>query len=130
MSGDILKNMKKPSQRKKVLVVAAAVIALLIIMLCGYLITRTVVPERSVASFCSFRKTHLYDFNKNDYSELTRLYNELEKVSPEDIRPEVAAIYNRYHDISSNPSNTSTVGLSLTEEVAAVSKYTDNNCTK
>lgn len=130
MSGDILKIMKKPSQRKKILVVVAAAVALLIIMLSGYLITRTVVPERSIANFCTFRKAHHYDFNKSDYAELTRLYGELEKISPDDIRPEVKAIYNRYHELSSNSSNTSTVGLSLTEEVAAVGKYTDNNCSK
>jgi len=122
--------MKKPSQRKKVLVVAAAIVALLIIMLGGYIITRTVVPERSVANFCTFRKAHHYDFNKSDYAELARLYGELEKISPNDIHPEVKAIYDRYYELSSNPSNTSTVGLSLTEEVAAVGKYTDSNCTK
>lgn len=124
--GAILESMKNMSKREKATIVVSVLIALILVAL----LWLATIPKRSVANFCTFHKMHEYDFNKTDYEKLTNLYANLEKVSPEEIRPEVKAIYDRYHEISSDSANTSTIGLSLIDEASAVSKYTVQNCKK
>jgi hypothetical protein len=120
--------MKKLSKRTALIIVI--LVAILLVSYLGFTITRILVPERSAVSFCTYSKVHDRDFNSPDYAKLADLYAGLERVSPDEIRPDVAKMQKRYAEISSDPTNTGTVGLSLLEPAGAISEYTSKNCAK
>ena len=130
---------KQDSKKRAVTIGAVVVIAVLVV----FLIAQTAAPGRSVASYCQVfkeEKTRLAKlpgdtwpsgvFNDalSDAGEFANSFSELEKVAPDEIRPDVATLQSIYKKIHDDPSQAIGASLSGASAESSVKKWTTDHC--
>jgi hypothetical protein len=116
------------------LVIAVAVVIILI---------QFMKPERSVASYCKVYKEEdaklanskgetysvaVFSHQSSNPADFASAFNRLEKVSPDEIQPDVKTLHQVFQKISDDPSQATSASLSGLGAEDAVKKWTSDNC--
>jgi hypothetical protein len=119
--------------------VTAAISVAVIALLVGYFTQ----PVRSVESYCKVYKEQndklsnatgrtygvtVFTHSSNRASDFINAFAELEKVSPDSIRPDVKTLREIFQTIDSNPAQTSSAQLSGMGAESSVKTWTNSNC--
>ena len=117
-----------------------AVLALVIVV--GVVLTLSK-PERSVASYCKVYKEEkarvaklpgdtypslLFDHPLSDAGEFVTSLDRLEKVAPNDIRPDVHTLKPLYQKLQYDPSQLTSVSFAAEPVDKSASEWTKQNC--
>lgn len=129
----------KKTNRRLVAVGAVILVIVLIILLIAQLGT----PKRSVAAYCQTykdEKTRLaalpgdtwpsgvFNDAVSDAGEFATAFSRLEKVAPDEIRPDVATLQSVYKSIKDNPAGAISASLSGTSAENGVRNWTGEHC--
>jgi hypothetical protein len=127
-----------PKQR-----VIAAVSILIIAALIVLVITQLAAPKRSVAAYCKVytqEKTRisklpgdtypslLFGHQLNDASQFVTSLGRLEKVAPDDIRPNVTTLKSLYQKLHDDPSQMVSISFAADPVDTSLSKWTSQRC--
>lgn len=130
----------KKANRRLIAVSAAILIIVLIILL----IAQLAAPKRSVAAYCQTYKDEkarlaalpgdtwpsgVFNDAVSDAGEFATAFSRLEKVAPDEIRPDVATLQSVYQSIKDNPAGAISASLSGTGAEASVKSWTTEHCT-
>lgn len=131
-------SVKKTNRR---LITVGAVI--LVIVLVFLLIAQLSAPKRSVAAYCQTYKDEkarlaalpgdtwpsgVFNDAVSDAGEFATAFSRLEKVAPDEIRPDVATLQSVYQSIKDNPAGAISASLSGTGAEASVKSWTTDHC--
>jgi hypothetical protein len=131
-------SVKKTNRR---LITVGAVILVIVLMV--LLVAQLAVPKRSVAAYCQTykdEKTRLaalpgdtwpsgvFNDAVSGAGEFATAFGRLEKVAPDEIRPDVATLQSVYQSIKDNPSQAISASLSGTSAEAGVKNWTGKHC--
>jgi hypothetical protein len=129
-----------PKQRA----IAAASI-LIIVALIVLAITQLATPKRSVAAYCKVYTQEkariaklpgdtypslLFDHPQNDASEFAVSLGRLEKVAPDDIRPDITTLKSLYEKLHKDPSQMTSISFAAEPVDTSLSKWTSQQCSK
>jgi hypothetical protein len=127
-----------PKQRA----IAAASI-LLVVVLIVFAITQTAAPKRSVAEYCKVYAQEkarisklpgntypslLFDHPQNDASEFAVSLGRLEKVAPDDIRPDITTLMSLYEKLHKDPSQMTSISFAADPVDTSLKKWAEDNC--
>ena len=127
-----------PKQRA----IAAASI-LIIVALIVLAITQLATPKRSVAAYCKVYTEEkarisklpgntypslLFDHPQNDANEFAVSLGRLEKVAPDDIRPDITTLKSLYEKLHKDPSQMTSISFAADPVDTSLSKWTSQRC--
>lgn len=127
-----------PKKRNLIVALVLVVIGLLI-----FWFIQQAAPQRSVAAYCSTYKEEkarlaklpgdtwpagIFNDELSDAGEIATSVDRLEKVAPDEIRPDVATIRSIYQKIHDDPSQAIGASLSGVSAEQNVKDWTKNNC--
>jgi hypothetical protein len=131
---------KRSRKQAKIAAIAIVLVGVLLITL---VTARLTTPKRSVAAYCQVfetEKARLAKLSGNTYSSVVfnnsvsnagdyaKSFAKLEKVAPEDVQPDVAALKTIYQKIYDDPSQATSASLSGISAESNVSKWTHTQC--
>ena len=121
------------------------ILVALVIVLVGGAVLILKQPERSVASYCKVYKEEkarvarlpgdtypslLFDHPLSDAGEFVISLDKLEKVAPNDIRPNVHTLKTLYQKLRDDPSQLTSVSFAAEPVDKNVSEWTNQRCGK
>lgn len=127
--------------KKRNIVIAG--VALVIIVLIFVIVQLVSGPQRSVAAYCQTFKeekarlaklpgdtwpTGVFNEELSDAGEIAASFSKLEKVAPDDIRPDIATLQSIYQKIDSDPSQAISASLSGVSAETNVKDWAKNHC--
>ncbi len=133
---------RSPNQKKSRVIIGAAI---LLVIVAALLISQLIAPPRSVAAYCKVykeEKTRLttlpgttwpsgvFDDSLSDASEFTKSFGRLEKVAPNEIRPDIATLQSIYQKMHDDPSQAIAASLSGISAETSVKSWTNSHCTR
>jgi hypothetical protein len=114
-------------KRHKRVSVAAIIAAVAIVVVLFFALQ----PDRSIANFCKVANEEKQTIvGSENYEKRLETYKKLERVAPEEIRPDVTTIRKGQQDIVDNPSNTFATELGLSGSGDRLVKYISKNCSE
>ncbi len=131
-------SVKKTNRR---LIMAGA--AILVIALILLLIAQLAAPKRSVAAYCQTYKDEkarlaalpgdtwpsgVFNDAVSDAGEFATAFSRLEKVAPDEIRPDVATLQSVYQKIHDDPSQAISASLSGSAADTSLKSWTAEHC--
>lgn len=129
---------KQDFDKKKIAIIAVGVVA--VVILASVFIGK---PERSVAAFCKVQKEEnarlekangetyavkIFSHRTSDPGDFAQAFGNLEKVSPDEIQPDVKTLKQIFGKINQDPSQALGAALSGVGAEQAVKNYIDSNC--
>ncbi len=130
------------STRKRLIIVGAVILVIMLVLL---LITQLTTPKRSVAAYCQIYKSEkarlaalpgdtwpsgVFNEAVGDAGEFAAAFSRLEKVAPDEIRPDIVTLQLVYQSIDDNPAGAISASLSGTGAETSVKEWTKNHCTE
>jgi hypothetical protein len=138
MKQKLTDRLKKLGAKQKI----AILVILALIPISGAIFTMTQ-PTRSVASYCKVYKEEkarviklpgetypslLFDHQLSDAGEFVTSLNRLEKVAPNDIKPDVSTLKSLYQKLHDDPSQMVSVSFAAEPVDKNVANWTNSNC--
>ncbi len=136
----LLAKLKALSPKQRVIAAASIlIIAVLIVITAIQLAT----PKRSVAAYCKVYTQEkarisklpgdtypslLFGHQLNDASQFVASLGRLEKVAPDDIRPNVATLKSLYQKLHDDPSQMVSISFAADPVDTSLKKWTSDNC--
>jgi hypothetical protein len=121
----------------------AAAFILIIAVLIVLAITQFATPKRSVAAYCKVYTQEkarisklpgdtypslLFDHPQNDANEFAISLGRLEKVAPDDIRPDITTLKSLYEKLHKDPSQMTSISFAAEPVDTSLSKWTSQRC--
>lgn len=141
MQNTVAAKIKRLDPKKRKIVIAAVVLVIFVLI---FLITQFFSgPQRSISAYCQTYKeekarlaklpgdtwpTGVFNDELNDAGEVATAFGRLEKVAPNEIRPDVATLQSIYHKIDSDPSQAISASLSGISAESSVKEWTNEHC--
>lgn len=141
MQKETADKVKQSAPKKRNIVIGAVVLVIIILI---FVITQlTSGPQRSVTAYCQTFKeekarlaklpgdtwpTGVFNEELSDAGEIAASFSKLEKVAPDEIRPDIATLQSIYEKIDSDPSQAISASLSGVSAETSVKDWTKNNC--
>ncbi len=131
----------KKTNQKLIAVGAVVLVIILIFLLIGQLGS----PKRSAAAYCQTYKDEkarlaalpgdtwpsgVFNDAVSDAGEFATAFSRLEKVAPDEIRPDVATLRSVYQSIEDNPAGAISASLSGAGAESSVKNWTEAHCTE
>lgn len=129
---------KQDFDKKKIAIIAVGVVA--VVILASVFIGK---PERSVAAFCKVQKEEnarlekangetyavkVFSHRTSDPGDFALAFERLEKVSPDEIQPDVRTLKQIFEKIDQDPSQALGAALSGVGAESSAVKWVDSNC--
>lgn len=137
-----LPKLTKLANNKRNLIVV--VVSITAIVTLNILVVASLVPERSIASYCSvYHEENLklassqgdtygvrvFTHKSGDAADFVSAFSRLEKVAPEDISEDVSGLRRIFSDIDKDPSRVLQASLAGMPAQESVRKWTIDHCT-
>jgi hypothetical protein len=146
--GDIIGKMDKKTEektqpRKPIKLAIIVGVVILAVVLLVLFIAQLAAPKRSVAAYCQTYKEEkarlaklpgntwpsgVFNDAVGDAGEFAVSFGKLERVAPEQIRPDVATLTSIYQKIHNDPSQAISASLSGTQAEISVKTWVQKNC--
>lgn len=122
---------------------ALAVLGALFMIVLLIVVFRMSSPTRSVAAYCKVYKAEnatlanakgdtyavrVFSHKSSDPNDFAKAFSELERVAPDDIRPDVKTLQKLFTKLRADPSQAISVGLSGIPAETSVKNWTDAHC--
>jgi hypothetical protein len=142
MHKKLLAKLKALNPKQRAIAAASILIIVALIVLA---ITQLATPKRSVAAYCKVYTQEkariaklpgdtypslLFDHPQNDASEFAVSLGRLEKVAPDDIRPDITTLKSLYEKLHKDPSQMTSISFAAEPVDTSLSKWTSQQCSK
>ncbi len=136
----LLAKLKALNPKQRAIAAASILIIAVLIVLA---VTQLVAPKRSVAAYCKVYTQEkariaklpgdtypslLFDHPQNDASEFAASLGRLEKVAPDDIRPDITTLKSLYEKLHKDPSQMTSISFAAEPVDTSLSKWTSQRC--
>ena len=120
-----------------------AVSILVILVLVIFAVMQLIAPKRSVAAYCKVYTQEkariaklpgntypslLFDHPQNDASQFAVSLGRLEKVAPDDIRPDITTLKSLYEKLHNDPSQMTSISFAADPVDTSLKKWTGDHC--
>lgn len=117
--------------------------SILVITLLTVLVTQLATPKRSVAAYCKVYTQEkarisklpgdtypslLFNHQLNDASQFVTSLGRLEKVAPDDIRPNITTLKSLYQKLHDDPSQMVSISFAADPVDTSLSNWTSQHC--
>jgi hypothetical protein len=119
------------------------IVILLVVLITIFILFQSVAPERSVASYCKTYKEQnaklantkgssysvsVFTHSSSDPGDFASAFSALEKVAPDDIRPDVTTLQKVFQKIKDDPTQGLGASLSGLSAESSVTNWTSGHC--
>lgn len=131
---------KQDFDKKKIAIIAVAIVV--VVVLASVFIGK---PERSVAAFCKVQKEEnarleqangetyavkVFSHRTSDPGDFAQAFDRLERVSPDDIQPDVKTLKQIFEKMDQDPSQALGAALSGVGAESSVVKWIESHCSE
>lgn len=136
----LLAKLKSLHPKQRAIATASILVVILLII---FALTQTAAPKRSVAEYCKVYAQEkarisklpgntypslLFDHPQNDASEFAISLGRLEKVAPDEIRPDITTLKSLYEKLHKDPSQMTSISFAADPVDTSLKKWTDEHC--
>lgn len=140
MYNKLLAKLKALNPKQRAIAAASVLIIAVLIVLA---ITQLAAPQRSVAAYCKIYTQEkarlsklpgdtypslLFDHPLSDANEFVASLGRLEKVAPDDVRPDITTLKSLYQKLHNDPSQMVSISFAAEPVDTSLKKWTGSNC--